>query len=356
MQQQQQNVDEKSRPEENNLPNREEGKKESHDQEKNLESEKICFGIHQNSSDSIEENKLEMINNLKQPNTSIPLCKIVFLGHVDCGKMTICRDMLYLTGAIDKKKLTELQPFYQNRYSMRDWLQCLVHPPSEEEEDICLKTPNKNFRILNNFLNWRSRQQTFLMGATQLDGICLVVSAALGEFEAGYSRGGLTREYLKFAIVTGISQLVIIVNKMDDRSVLWSQERYQEIQNEITRLINKLQPNGTNVHFIPVSALYKENIMGGIAHPLGSWYKGPTLLKLLDHLPTSGDSSGPLRVSISEKTQKSDSLVQLIGKVESGTLTSGNTNWDLNKLFFIRYGANCHPKFAENNHERYGEC
>lgn len=53
-----------------------------------------------------------------------------------------------------------------------------------------------------------------------------VISARKGEFETGFERGGQTREHALLAKTLGISKMVVVVNKMDEPSVQWAQERY----------------------------------------------------------------------------------------------------------------------------------
>lgn len=53
-----------------------------------------------------------------------------------------------------------------------------------------------------------------------------VISARKGEFETGFERGGQTREHAMLAKTAGVRHLVILVNKMDDPTVEWSEERY----------------------------------------------------------------------------------------------------------------------------------
>ena len=54
-----------------------------------------------------------------------------------------------------------------------------------------------------------------ISGANQADCALLVVDASTGEFEAGFDRGGQTREHLVLVRSLGVSQVVIAVNKLD---------------------------------------------------------------------------------------------------------------------------------------------
>lgn len=65
-----------------------------------------------------------------------------------------------------------------------------------------------------------------IIGAQQADIAILVISARKGEFETGFNRGGQTREHALLVKTLGVKLLVVVVNKMDDPTVEWSEARY----------------------------------------------------------------------------------------------------------------------------------
>ena len=73
-----------------------------------------------------------------------------------------------------------------------------------------------------------------ITGAAQADAALLVVDATNGEFEAGFDAGGQTREHTMLVRSLGVSQLTVVVNKLDN--VKWSQSRYDEIVNKLKLL------------------------------------------------------------------------------------------------------------------------
>lgn len=67
-----------------------------------------------------------------------------------------------------------------------------------------------------------------------------VISARKGEFETGFDRGGQTREHAMLAKTAGVKHLVVLVNKMDDPTVNWNVERYNECKDKILPYLKKL--------------------------------------------------------------------------------------------------------------------
>lgn len=68
-----------------------------------------------------------------------------------------------------------------------------------------------------------------IMGAALADYAGLVISARKGEYEAGFEKDGQTREHVQLAKSLGVQKIVVVVNKMDDHSVGWNENRWKEI-------------------------------------------------------------------------------------------------------------------------------
>ena len=64
-----------------------------------------------------------------------------------------------------------------------------------------------------------------ITGTSQADVAILVVASRAGEFEAGIAKDDQTREQ---------RQIIVAVNKMDDKSVMYSQARFDEIVTEVS--------------------------------------------------------------------------------------------------------------------------
>ena len=57
----------------------------------------------------------------------------------------------------------------------------------------------------------------------------LIVAAGTGEFEAGISKNGQTREHALLAYTLGVKQLIVGVNKMDSTEPPYSEVRLKKV-------------------------------------------------------------------------------------------------------------------------------
>ena len=77
-----------------------------------------------------------------------------------------------------------------------------------------------------------------ITGTSQADCAILIIAAGTGEFEAGISKDGQTREHALLAYTLGVRQVIVAINKMD--TTKWSEDRYQEIIKETSNFIKKV--------------------------------------------------------------------------------------------------------------------
>ena len=177
-----------------------------------------------------------------------PHLNLVIIGHVDHGKSTMTGHLLYLSGAVDDRKIAK---FAQESESMgrASWKFAWVLDKLKEERergvtiDIAFfkfGTQKYDFTIID-APGHRDFVKNMITGTSQADAAMLVVSAEKGGFEAGISDQGQTKEHALLAKTLGVGQLVVVINKMD--TVGWEESRYKEIKEEMSRVCRK-QTNG----------------------------------------------------------------------------------------------------------------
>ncbi|GMT11509.1 hypothetical protein PFISCL1PPCAC_2806, partial [Pristionchus fissidentatus] len=259
---------------------------------------------------------------------------IVFIGHVDAGKSTIGGQLMFLTGMVDKRTLEKYEKEAKEKGRETWYLSWALDTNEEEREKgktvecgrAYFETEKKHFTILD-APGHKSYVPNMINGANQADLAVLVISARKGEFETGFDRGGQTREHAMLVKTAGVKHLVILVNKMDDPSVAWDEERYKEVQDRLTPYLKKCGFNPkTDITYIPCSGMTGEFIKDrpdNAEH--GSWYTGPCFIEYIDNmLPSiSRDYNGAVRCIIHDKYSEMGTVV--IGKMESGCVVKGQS-------------------------------
>ncbi|KAH8118532.1 EF Tu GTP binding domain-containing protein [Phellopilus nigrolimitatus] len=187
-----------------------------------------------------------------------------------------------------------------------------------------LATPNRQITVLD-APGHKDFIPNMISGATQADCAVLVVDAATGEFEAGFDRGGQTREHLVLVRSLGVSQVVVAINKLDQ--VKWDKDRYDEILEVLKLFLAQTGFNASKTAFVPVGALSGVNLVtreGQESEALNTWYKGPTLVDLLDNLePPNRAITAPLRFPISNVFKGLTGGMAVSGRLCSGVVQVG---------------------------------
>jgi len=116
--------------------------------------------------------------------------------------------------------------------------------------------------------------------------------------------------------------MIVVINKMDDKSVNFSQQRYGEVQVEVTNFLKKVGYNPEKVAFVPISGYNGDNMIEKSANM--TWWKGPTLIEALDSLQEPNRPvDKPLRIPIQDVYRIGGFGTVPVGRVETGTLKPG---------------------------------
>eukprot|EP00299_Pterocystis_sp_00344_P010530 c4725_g1_i1.p1 GENE.c4725_g1_i1~~c4725_g1_i1.p1 ORF type:complete len:608 (+),score=168.00 c4725_g1_i1:32-1825(+) len=254
---------------------------------------------------------------------------LVFIGHVDAGKSTLCGHIMYQTGMVDDRTMDKFarEAKALNRETWKfAWAMDITDAErAKGKTEECgigwFKTENKQFTVLD-APGHKSYVPHMIGGASQADVAILVISARRGEFETGFEKGGQTREHAMLAKTVGVRQLVVAVTKMDDPTVLWDKARFDEILEKLGVFLKQVGFAPNEVVWIPISGLQGINIKDRNTPEQCPWYSGPSLLGYLDEMkPPERLYDRPLRLPISAKYK--DRGVMVIGKLEAGTIKMG---------------------------------
>jgi elongation factor 1-alpha len=196
--------------------------------------------------------------------------------------------------------------------------------------------------------------KNMITGTSQADCAILIIAGGVGEFEAGISKEGQTREHALLANTLGVKQMIIAVNKMDTNK--WSEARFNEITKELSSFIKKVGYNPKAVPFIPISGWHGDNMIEPSTNM--PWFKGwtketkagevtgKTLLNAIDaiELPTR-PTEKPLRLPLQDVYKIGGIGTVPVGCVETGVIKAGMV------VVFAPANVTTEVKSVEMHHE-----
>jgi len=264
---------------------------------------------------------------------------IVVIGHVDSGKSTTTGHMIYKCGGIDKRVIEKYEKEAQEsgkgsfKYAwVMDKLQ------SERERGITIdialwkfETPKYYVTIID-APGHRDFIKNMITGTSQADCAILIVASGVGEFEAGISKDGQTREHALLSFTLGVKKMIIGINKMDTHK--YSQSRFKEITSEVEKFIKKVGYNPKEVAMVPISGFHGDNMIEASTNM--AWYKGwttenkkgkntgKTLIEAIDNIvPPTRPTELALRLPLQDVYKIGGVGTVPVGRVETGVLKPG---------------------------------
>merc|ERR1712170_10915 len=266
---------------------------------------------------------------------------IVVIGHVDAGKSTSTGHLIYKCGGIDKRAI-EKEAAEMGKGSFKyAWV--LDKLKAERERGITIDIALWKFETTKYYVTiidapgHRDFIKNMITGTSQADCAVLIVASGTGEFEAGISKNGQTREHALLAYTLGVKQMIIGVNKMDSTEPPYSETRFNEIQKEVSTYIKKIGYNPDVVPFVPISGWHGDNMIEQSTNC--GWFKGwnkkpttkgtkeqsgKTLLEALDHIdPPKRPTDRPLRLPLQDVYKIGGIGTVPVGRVETGMLKPG---------------------------------
>ncbi len=170
--------------------------------------------------------------------------------------------------------------------------------------------------------------RNMVTGAATADAVIVLIDARNGVLEQ-------TRRHLSVVQLLRVPNVIVAVNKID--LVDYSREVFDDVLAQLAQITKELDLQG--VHAIPVSALVGDNVVERSAHT--TWYEGPTLLELLETLPSVDDlqrkddpfrlpvqyvlrPQGGLAPSVADKADELRDYRGYLGQISSGSVSVGD--------------------------------
>lgn len=290
---------------------------------------------------------------------------VVVIGHVDSGKSTTTGHLIFKCGGIDKRTIEkfEKEAAELGKGSFKyAWV--LDKLKAERERGITIdialwkfETPKYHVTVID-APGHRDFIKNMITGTSQADCAILIIAGGVGEFEAGISKDGQTREHALLAYTLGVRNLIVAVNKMD--TVKWDKTRFEEIIKETSNFVKKVGYNPKSVAFVPISGWNGDNMIepssncpwykGWERETKNGKYSGKTLLEAIDSIePPARPTDRPLRLPLQDVYKIGGIGTVPVGRVETGVIKPGMV------VTFAPAGVTTEVKSVEMHHEQLAE-
>jgi len=275
---------------------------------------------------------------------------IVICGHVDSGKSTTTGRLLFELGGIPPRDLEKLRAeadqlgkssfafaFYMDRQK------------EERERGVTISCTTKEFfteqyhYTIIDAPGHRDFIKNMISGAAQAD-VALLMVPADGNFTTAIQKGnhkagevqGQTRQHARLINLLGVKQIIVGVNKMDCDVAKYSEDRYNEIRDEMRNMMGKIGYKkdfvSKQLPILPISGWQGDNLIKKSDNM--KWWNGikvttpdgdMTIEYLVQALndwvkPPKRDTEKALRLPISGIYKIKGVGDVLAGRVEQGTV------------------------------------
>ena len=245
-------------------------------------------------------------------------------GSVDDGKSTLIGRLLYDSKSIFEDQLQAVKDA-SKRLGLGDEVNLALLTDglrAEREQGITIDvayryfaTPKRKF-IIADTPGHIEYTRNMVTGASTADVAIILIDARHGIIEQ-------SKRHSYIASLLQIPNVVVAINKMD--LVNFSEDVFNTIKKEYEEISKILKLK--NVIFIPISAFNGDNVVDASTHT--PWYKGETLLHLLETLPVRVDENNqparfPVQLVIRPRSDDFHDYRGYAGRMSGGSFKVGD--------------------------------
>jgi len=244
-------------------------------------------------------------------------------GSVDDGKSTLIGRLLYDTQSVYEDQVRSIEGKGTTAPGQIDFALLTDGLRAEREQGITIDVAYRYFStarrkfIIADTPGHEQYTRNMATGASTADATVVLIDARKGVLIQ-------SRRHAYIASLLGVRHIVVAVNKMD--LVDYDEATFCAIENEFSGLLARIgAETSTRVEpvFVPVSALSGDNVVH--RSKVMPWYPGPSLLELLEELPSSVDTrSAPFRFPVQRVLRPDQSFRGFAGQIASGTVRVGD--------------------------------
>ncbi len=248
------------------------------------------------------------------------LLRLVTCGSVDDGKSTLIGRLLYDLGAVAVDQLAALEADSKavgTRGEELDFALLVDGLMAEREQGITIDVAYRYFAtekrkfIVADAPGHIQYTRNMVTAASNADLAILLIDARKGVLTQ-------TRRHAFICGLMGVKQIVLAVTKMD--LVGYAENAFTKIVNDFTALAEALEIKRFDA--LPVCGVSGDNIATrGAATP---WYKGPTLIDLLQAADASPDRADrPFRMAVQNVVRPNQDFRGFAGRISAGSIAPG---------------------------------
>lgn len=251
------------------------------------------------------------------------LLRFTTAGSVDDGKSTLIGRLLYDSKSIFEDQIEAIEKAGKNQGKEEIDLALLTDGLRAEREqgitiDVAYRyfaTPKRKF-IIADTPGHIQYTRNMVTGASTANLAVILIDA----------RNGVIEQTLRHAYIASLLQIphiVVCINKMD--LVNYDETVYEKIKKQFQSFAPKLDVK--DVEFIPISALKGDNVVEKSKNM--TWYKGTTLLYLLENIYITGDYNHidarfPVQYVIRPQSDEFHDYRGYAGRIDGGIFKVGD--------------------------------
>ncbi|NEW60851.1 sulfate adenylyltransferase subunit CysN [Sulfurovum sp. bin170] len=250
------------------------------------------------------------------------LLKFITCGSVDDGKSTLIGRLLYDSNSIftdQMEALCSVSKKYGTQQGEIDFALLVDGLSSEREQGITIdvayryfNTPKRKF-ILADTPGHEQYTRNMATGASGADVAVILIDATKGVSVQ-------TNRHTYITTLFGVKDLIVAINKMD--LINYSQDKFETIKKDFLENLKRLNIETSTIEFIPICATNGENVVNISTHTL--WYRGKTLLEILETIPVTTSRSDKFRFPIQYINRPNSKFRGYTGTVANGVLKVGD--------------------------------
>jgi sulfate adenylyltransferase subunit 1 len=248
-------------------------------------------------------------------------------GSVDDGKSTLIGRLLYDTQSVYEDQVRSIEGKGTTAPGQIDFALLTDGLRAEREQGITIDVAYRYFStarrkfIIADTPGHEQYTRNMATGASTADAAVVLIDASKGVLVQ-------SRRHAYIASLLRVRHILVAVNKMD--LIGYDENTFHAIKHDFSVLLDQIAAdtgNPVEPIFVPVSALKGNNIVhrtNGATNAM-PWYSGPSLLELLESLPSSADTrSEPFRFPVQRVLRPDHTFRGFAGQIASGTIRPGD--------------------------------